>query len=184
MAENAQVICYNHKELLNSLREKIFTLADTKQDALISGTNIKTINSVSVLGAGNIEVAGTPGPTGPQGEQGIQGIQGPKGDKGDKGDPGENGAVGPQGEKGDKGDTGAQGPAGPAGQPGVQGLKGDKGEKGEKGDTGPQGKQGEPGKDGTSVTIKGSYDSEAALKKEHPTGIAGDAYLINGNLYV
>lgn len=31
---------------------------DAKQDALVSGTNIKTINGVSVLGAGNIEIQG------------------------------------------------------------------------------------------------------------------------------
>ena len=40
------------------------------------------------------------------------------------------------------------------------------------------------GKDGTGVTIKGSYDSEEVLKNEHHTGVTGDAYLVNGNLYV
>ena len=69
-------------------------------------------------------------------------------------------------------------------------FNGDKGDKGDKGDPGPQGPQGpkgdkgDPGKDGTGITIKGSYDSEDSLKNEHPTGVAGDAYLVNGSLYV
>lgn len=52
---------------------------------------------------------------------------------------------------------------------------------------GPQGEKGEPGtngKDGTGVTILGSYDSIDALKAAHPTGNAGDAFLVNGHLYV
>jgi hypothetical protein len=43
---------------------------------------------------------------------------------------------------------------------------------------------GAKGSDGTGVTILGSYDTEAALKAEHPTGNIGDAYLVEGNLYV
>ena len=89
--------------------------------------------------------------------------------KGAKGDTGE------QGPKGDKGDTGGRGP---------KGDKGDTGEQGPQGQQGEQGPQGEPGKDGTGVTIKGSYTSEFELKEEHPTGVVGDAYLVNGNLYV
>ena len=73
------------------------------------------------------------------------------------------------GDKGDKGDKGDPGPQGPQGEPGPKGEKGDKGD---------------PGKDGTGVTIKGSYDSEVDLKSDHPTGVVGDAYLVNGNLYV
>lgn len=53
-----------------------------------------------------------------------------------------------------------------------------KGAKGDKGDTG------EKGADGTGVTILGSYDSEGALTEAHPTGSAGDAYLVDGDLYV
>ena len=52
------------------------------------------------------------------------------------------------------------------------------------GDAGPQGPQGEKGEDGTGVTILGSYDTEAALRAAHPTGNVGDAYLVEGNLYV
>ena len=61
----------------------------TKQDVLVSGANIKTINGTSILGSGDITAVG---PQGPQG---------------------------PQGPKGDKGDTGATGPQGPAGADGL-----------------------------------------------------------------
>lgn len=44
--------------------------------------------------------------------------------------------------------------------------------------------QGEKGADGTSVNILGSYNSLAELKAAHPTGNIGDAYLINGDMYV
>lgn len=50
-----------------------------------------------------------------------------------------------------------------------------KGPKGDKGD------QGERGADGTGVNILGSYDSTSQLPS---SGTAGDAYLINGDLYV
>lgn len=53
-----------------------------------------------------------------------------------------------------------------------------------KGPQGEKGTDGAPGKDGTGVTILGSYDSLESLKAEHPTGNAGDAYLVNGHLYV
>lgn len=46
------------------------------------------------------------------------------------------------------------------------------------------GPKGEPGKDGTGLTILGSYNSLEDLKEEHPTGIIGDAYMINANLFV
>lgn len=77
-----------------------------------------------------------------------------------------------------------KGPQGDQGIQGVQGIQGEKGEKGDTGDRGPQGEQGPAGKDGTGVTILGSYDSEEALKQAHPTGNPGDAYLVDGNLYV
>ena len=49
---------------------------------------------------------------------------------------------------------------------------------------GKDGAPGEPGENGTSVTILGSYDSEAELNAAHPTGDLGDAYIVNGDLYV
>ena len=85
---------------------------------------------------------------------------------------------GEEGPQGPKGDTGDAGPVGP------QGQTGPRGEKGDKGDTGPQGPKGENGKDGKGVTILGSYESEDELNAAHPTGNAGDAYLIGANLYV
>ena len=45
-------------------------------------------------------------------------------------------------------------------------------------------KNGKTGKDGTGVTILGSYASLEALTAAHPTGNPGDAYLIDGYLYV
>lgn len=44
--------------------------------------------------------------------------------------------------------------------------------------------QGAKGEAGTSVTILGSYNTYADLIAAHPTGSAGDAYLVNGDLYV
>ena len=46
------------------------------------------------------------------------------------------------------------------------------------------GADGKPGADGTSVTILGSYASEEELIQAHPTGDKGDAYIVNGDLYV
>ena len=88
---------------------------------------------------------------------------------------GEKGDAGIAGAKGEKGDTGAQGP---------EGKQGPQGPQGEPGVQGPQGPKGDPGKDGTGVTILGSYDTEEALKEAHPTGAPGDAYMVNGDLFV
>ena len=49
---------------------------------------------------------------------------------------------------------------------------------------GTNGTNGRDGKDGTSVTILGSYDTEADLRTAHPTGVAGDSYIVDGDLYV
>lgn len=40
------------------------------------------------------------------------------------------------------------------------------------------------GSDGTSVNILGSYDSLEELETAHPSGNVGDAYIIDGNMYV
>ena len=45
------------KDVLDEREQRIKTDGD-KQDALESGVNIKTVNGQSILGAGNIEVAG------------------------------------------------------------------------------------------------------------------------------
>ena len=47
-----------------------------------------------------------------------------------------------------------------------------------------KGEKGDKGDPGTSVTILGSYSTEAELIAAHPTGNAGDSYLVNGDLYV
>lgn len=43
---------------------------------------------------------------------------------------------------------------------------------------------GKDGTDGTSVTIKGGYDTYQQLVAAHPTGSDGDAYLVGADLYV
>ncbi len=45
------------------LNDKITGLTETKQDKLVSGTNIKTINNQSILGSGNITIEGGAGTT-------------------------------------------------------------------------------------------------------------------------
>ena len=40
------------------------------------------------------------------------------------------------------------------------------------------------GSDGTSVNILGSYNTLEELKQAHPTGNIGDAYIVQGNMYV
>ena len=49
---------------------------------------------------------------------------------------------------------------------------------------GPQGATGPAGQDGTGVSILGGYDSFEELQEAHPSGDAGDAYLVDGDLYV
>ena len=101
-----------------------------------------------------------------------------KGEKGDTGDKGAKGDTGEKGSKGDKGDTGE------TGQKGEKGPKGDTGNTGATGATGPVGPKGDTGATGTGITIKGSYNSYEELIHYHPTGSAGDSYLVNGALYV
>ena len=145
---------------------------------------------------------------GEKGDPGIQGPKGDKGDKGDPGKDAEItiGSVTSgdtpsakirkendvnyldlvlaQGPKGDKGDTGETGPAGADGKDGAQGpagadgIQGPAGPKGDKGDPGKDGANGKDGQDGKSFTISAQYTSEADMLAKHPTGKAGDAYLV------
>lgn len=92
-----------------------------------------------------------------------------------------------RGDKGDKGDTGSKGDTGTSVT--VQSVNESTADGGYSVVTFSDGtsiriKNGSTGKDGTGVTILGSYDSESALKAAHPTGNPGDAYLIDGYLYV
>lgn len=41
----------------NDVQSKVNELVDNKQDTLVSGTNIKTINNTSILGSGNISIS-------------------------------------------------------------------------------------------------------------------------------
>ena len=40
----------------DALYTKVNQIADEKQDSLVSGTNIKTLNGESILGSGNMDV--------------------------------------------------------------------------------------------------------------------------------
>ena len=145
---------------------------------------------------------------GEKGDPGIQGPKGDKGDPGEPGKDAEIAIgsvtsgetpsakirkendvnyldlVLAKGEKGDKGDTGETGPAGVNGKDGAQGpagadgIQGPAGPKGDKGDPGKDGANGKDGQDGKSFTISAQYASEADMLAKHPTGKAGDAYLV------
>jgi hypothetical protein len=83
------------------------------------------------------------------------------------------------------GSTGPAGPTGAAGPPGPQGPEGPRGERGWRGDPGLPGPQGPAGKDGNSLAILGFYASPAELIAAHPSGSAGDCYLVGtpGHLF-
>lgn len=132
-------------------------------------------------------------------EEQLQGLVGPQGEKGEKGDPFEYSDFTPEqleSLKGPKGDPGEQGEPGksatitigetitlePGEQANVENVgnenaailkfslpKGEKGEQGEKGET------------GEGLNIIGALSDESELPAE---GNSGDAYIIDGNLYV
>ena len=85
-----------------------------------------------------------------------------------KGPKGETGEMGPQGVTGATGATGPQGPQGNRGPQGIQGIQGVKGDKGDP---------------GVGLVILDEYASEEELKKAHPTGKAGDAYVIGTHIW-
>ena len=125
---------------------------ETKQDKLVSGSNIKTINGDSILGSGDLVVGGI----GPQGPQGLTGPQGP------------------QGLQGPKGDTGATGPQGPQGPQGIQGIQGIQGP------TGATGATGAKGEDGTSFEMTGSVTQVNDLPPVNQVSV-GTAYFVGAN---
>ena len=169
-----------------------------KQETLVSGTNIKTINSQSILGSGDITAVGPQGPQGPQGEQGPAGPQGPQGETGATGATGATGPQGPQGEtgpQGPQGETGATGAQGPAGNDGItphidstsgnwfigstdtgvhaQGPQGPQGIQGIQGETGAQGPQGETGATGATGP-QGPQGETGATGATGPQGPQGE----------
>lgn len=145
-----------------------------------------------------IGLIGPTGPAGPQGPTGATGATGPIGLEG---------LQGPQGNPGVTGPTGSTGPTGPQGEIGppitltigtvsvgdaASASVTDSGSGTEhilnfvipQGATGMQGPQGPTGPSGTSVTILGSYNTIYELESAHPTGTAGQSYLVGENLYV
>ena len=158
---------------------------------------------------GNTGQAGPPGPPGQAGQPGQPGPQGPAGtgvnilgslddvsqlpENGEPGDAwlidgelyvwSENaggwepvGSIqGPQGPPGTPGEPGPPGTNGAPGGIGPEGPQGDPGPKGDPGIPGPEGPA------GTGVNILGSLPNTSALPG---TGNPGDAYLINGELFV
>lgn len=143
---------YNNSQFIDaqSLHERNW---GSKQDTLVSGENIKTINGESIVGEGDITIAGG---------------SGEKGDKGDKGDTGVGVASVAQTttSNADGGSnvvtvtltdgtkstfTVKNGSKGSQGSQGIQGEQGPKGDKGDKGDTGANGTNGTNGVSVSSV---------------------------------
>ena len=139
-------------------KEETDDLLEDKQDTLVSGTNIKTINNQSILGTGNIEIESSeqiqadwtetdntdPSYIQHKPDLSVYATQSELDNYYDKTEvdniintiellPGPTGAPGAQGPQGIQGETGEQGP---------QGIPG------ETGPTGPQGEPGIPGVDG------------------------------------
>ena len=167
---------------LEEILEEKESITNRKTD--LTNPDNNTYPTTQAVSAAIQHISLTPGPKGDKGDKGDTGTQGPVGPKGDTGPQGIQGIQGVQGPKGEKGETGLRGIQG---EQGIQGVMGDPGPKGDKGDPGLQGMQGlkgdkgDKGNDGTSVTILGSLPNESSLP---PDGNRGDAYLIEGFLYV
>lgn len=176
------------KDVGGIVTEEGFVTADDLAGVASSGNyndlvdipTFKTINGESILGEGDIAIAGGSGEVGPQG---------PKGDKGDKGDTG----VGVQSvaqtttSNADGGSNvvtvtltnGAKSTFtvknGSKGSQGIQGEQGPKGDKGDKGDTGANGTNGTNGKDGADgedgATFTPSVDSAGNLSWTNNKGL-------------
>ena len=137
-----------------------------KQDNLISGENIKTINGESILGEGDFTIAGGSGEKGDKGDTGV-GVQSVKQTTTSNVDSGYNvvtvtltdGTTSTFSVK--NGSKGSQG---------VQGEQGEKGDKGDKGDTGANGTNGKDGTDGATFTP--SVDSAGNLSWTNNKGLA------------
>ena len=100
---------------------------------------------------------------------------------------GATGPAGPQGPQGAIGSTGITGPTGSTGAqgiPGIEGPQGATGSAGTPGAPGPTGPTGVTGAPGTAIHLLGSYDSLAQFELDHLTGTPGDAWLVEGDLYV
>lgn len=156
---------------------------DDKQDKLKSGTNIKTINGESILGEGDITIAGGSGEKGEKGDKGDTGVgvQSVKQTTTSNVDSGYNvvtvtltdGTTSTfsvkNGSKGSQGIQGIQGEQGPKGDTGATGAQGPKGDKGDKGANGTNGKDGADGEDGATFTP--SVDSAGNLSWTNNKGL-------------
>ncbi|MEY3696812.1 MAG: hypothetical protein RJA41_462 [Actinomycetota bacterium] len=196
-------VCYEirtHSMYMNSTEDCGTDRLLTLQDLVGPVGDPGEVGALGAVGpSGKNGTKGKTGATGPAGAQGLQGetgLTGPQGIPGTDGLPGIQGLQGIQGETGSQGiqgEQGVQGVQGEVGETGSQGIQGEQGVQGEVGETGSQGIQGvqgiqgikgDTGADGTSVTILGSFATTEDLNAAHPTGTAGDSYLINGDLYV
>jgi hypothetical protein len=83
--------------------------------------------------------------------------------------------------RGPRGLQGSSGPAGPTGAAGAIGPAGPKGDTGDAGPSGSQGPKGDKGDVGAGLEIVGTVTSESALPS---SGTTGDAYLVDGDLFV
>ena len=118
------------------------------------------------------------GPTGPTGSSGPTGATGAASTV--TGPTGPTGAIGSTGPASTvTGPTGATGPTGPTGAMGAASTV-----TGPTGALGPTGPTGSTGPVGAGLNVLGSYNTLGDLQTAHPTGSAGQAYLISGNLYV
>lgn len=192
-------------ELVGSIDEdisKLYDALDGKQDTLVSGENIKTINGESIVGSGDITISGGSGEQGPQG---------PQGDKGDTGvgvqsvaqtttsnaDGGSNVVTvtltdGTKStftvKNGSKGSQGEQGPKGEQGEQGIQGVQGIQGEQGPKGDTGatgaqgPKGDKGDKGDTGTNGTNGTNGVSVSSVKQTTTSSADGGSNVMTVTL--
>jgi hypothetical protein len=138
-------------------------------------------------GGGGVGSPGPQGPPGPPGATGPPGPEGPPGPSGAPGPPGPQGDTGPTGQQGSQGPPGAAGAPGPQGSPGTAGQPGPPGERGETGPAGPPGEtgpEGPRGETGAALRIRGSLDTVEELEQTHPVGALGDAWIVNGYLFV
>ena len=58
MANEKKLVTFDN---IQHYHNKLSQVVDTKQDSLVSGSNIKTINGQSILGSGDIEISGGSG---------------------------------------------------------------------------------------------------------------------------
>ena len=203
---------YSQTEINNKLNDKLNASEYTafqkqyvidlekKQDVLVSGVNIKTINNQDITGSGNIDVSGGEGIPGKSAYQiavdnGFIGteqewLDSLKGEQGIQGLPGKDSTVpGPQGPVGETGPAGVNGKDGAPGENGKSAYQ-IAVEKGFEGDEnawlaslkGEQGLPGENGKDG-AIGPQGPAGENGAPGERGPQGYTPEIGT-NGNWFI